>query len=99
MDAIAATEFLARSTTLTSVGWIGYIIIGGIAGWIAERITHSNMGITANVLLGIVARCSLTPCCAWSTWCRRTAGLPSSRSRRLGRSCSSGCGARSAGGG
>ena len=28
MDMIAATEFLARSTTLTSVGWIGYIIIG-----------------------------------------------------------------------
>ena len=28
MDVTAATEFLARSTTLTSVGWIGYIIIG-----------------------------------------------------------------------
>jgi len=38
MDIIAATEFLAeRSTTLTSVGWIGYIIIGALAGWIAER--------------------------------------------------------------
>ena len=36
MDTILATsEFLARSTTLTSVGWIGYIIIGAIAGWIA----------------------------------------------------------------
>ena len=32
MDVIASTEYLARSTTLTSVGWIGYIIIGGIAG-------------------------------------------------------------------
>jgi hypothetical protein len=30
MDTLAATEFLARSTTLTSVGWIGYIIIGAI---------------------------------------------------------------------
>lgn len=29
---VMATEFLARSTTLTSVGWIGYIIIGAIAG-------------------------------------------------------------------
>ena len=32
MDVIAATEFLARSSTMTSVGWIGYIIIGAIAG-------------------------------------------------------------------
>ena len=31
MDAITVTELAARSTTLTSVGWIGYIIIGAIA--------------------------------------------------------------------
>jgi uncharacterized membrane protein YeaQ/YmgE (transglycosylase-associated protein family) len=36
------------------VGWVGAIIIGGIAGWIAERVTNSDMGIIANVLLGIV---------------------------------------------
>jgi uncharacterized membrane protein YeaQ/YmgE (transglycosylase-associated protein family) len=36
------------------VGFIGAIIIGGIAGWIAERITSSNMGILSNILLGIV---------------------------------------------
>ena len=37
MDTVyqAATEILARSSTLTSVGWIGYIIIGAIAGWLA----------------------------------------------------------------
>lgn len=52
---IAATEFLARSTTLTSVGWIGYIIIGGIAGWIASKImgTDKQMGILMNVLVGV----------------------------------------------
>ena len=32
MNAVAATEFLARSSTFTSVGWIGYIIIGALAG-------------------------------------------------------------------
>jgi uncharacterized membrane protein YeaQ/YmgE (transglycosylase-associated protein family) len=55
MDAIAATEFLARSTTLTSVGWIGYIIIGGIAGWIASKImgTDKQMGILLNIVVGI----------------------------------------------
>ena len=32
MDVIAATEFLARSSTMTSVGWIGYIIIERFPG-------------------------------------------------------------------
>jgi uncharacterized membrane protein YeaQ/YmgE (transglycosylase-associated protein family) len=55
MDAIAATEFVARSTTLTSVGWIGYLIIGGIAGWIASKImgTDKQMGILLNILVGV----------------------------------------------
>ena len=55
MDAIAATEFLARSTTLTSVGWIGYIIIGAIAGWIAGKIVKGGgSGILMNIVVGIV---------------------------------------------
>jgi uncharacterized membrane protein YeaQ/YmgE (transglycosylase-associated protein family) len=55
LDAIAATQFLARSTTLTSVGWIGYIIIGGIAGWIASKImgTDRQMGILMNIVVGV----------------------------------------------
>jgi uncharacterized membrane protein YeaQ/YmgE (transglycosylase-associated protein family) len=55
MDMIAATEFLARSTTLTSVGWIGYIIIGAIAGWIAGKIVKgSGSGILMNIAIGII---------------------------------------------
>ena len=55
MDAIAASELLARSTTLTSVGWIGYIIIGAIAGWIAGKIVKgSGSGILMNIIIGIV---------------------------------------------
>lgn len=55
MYVMAATEFLARSTTLTSVGWIGYIIIGAIAGWIAGKIVKgSGSGILMNVVIGIV---------------------------------------------
>jgi hypothetical protein len=38
MNVMAATEILARSTTLTSVGWVGYIVIGALAGWIAGMI-------------------------------------------------------------
>ena len=55
MDVTAATEFLARSTTLTSVGWIGYIVIGAIAGWIAGKIVKgSGSGILMNIVIGIV---------------------------------------------
>lgn len=39
---------------MEGVGWIGAIIIGGIAGWIAEKVTESRMGIFANIALGIV---------------------------------------------
>lgn len=52
---LAATEFLARSTTQTSVGWIGYIIIGAIAGWIAGKIVRGGgSGILVNILIGVV---------------------------------------------
>ena len=55
MDAIAASELLARSTTLTSVGWIGYIIIGAIAGWIAGTIVKGGgSGILMNSVIGII---------------------------------------------
>lgn len=36
------------------IGWIAAIIIGGIAGWLAEQFMKSNMGIFMNILLGIV---------------------------------------------
>ena len=52
---MAASEYLARSTTLTSVGWIGYIIIGGIAGWIAGKIVKGGgSGILMNIVIGVV---------------------------------------------
>lgn len=55
MDVTAATEFLARSSTLTSVGWIGYIIIGAIAGWLAGKIVKGGgSGILMNIVIGIV---------------------------------------------
>ena len=44
MDVMAATEILARSSTLTNVGWIGYIIIGALAGWIAGKIVKGGSG-------------------------------------------------------
>ncbi len=48
-------DVLARSTTLTSVGWIGYIIIGAIAGWLAGKIVKGGgSGILLNIVIGII---------------------------------------------
>ena len=38
------------------MGWIGTIVIGGIIGWLASIVmkTNAQMGLVANVLVGIV---------------------------------------------
>ncbi len=55
MDVTAATEYLARSTTFTSVGIIGYIIIGGLAGAVASRIIRgSGAGILMDIVIGVI---------------------------------------------
>ena len=37
-----------------AIGWIAAIIVGGFAGWLAEMITRSNMGLIANIVLGVI---------------------------------------------
>lgn len=54
-DLLVANEVLARSSTLTNVGWIGYIVIGAIAGFIAGKIIKgSGQGLLMNIVVGIV---------------------------------------------
>ena len=36
------------------VGWIAAIIIGGIAGWLAQQFMKSNVGLLMNIVLGMV---------------------------------------------
>jgi len=36
------------------VGWIAGIIIGGIAGWLANQFMKSNTGLLMNIVLGMV---------------------------------------------
>ena len=36
------------------IGWIAAIVVGGIAGWLAEQFMKSDMGLLMNILLGIV---------------------------------------------
>ena len=37
-----------------TIGWIAAIIVGGIAGWLAEQFMKSDMGLLMNIVLGIV---------------------------------------------
>ena len=37
-----------------AVGWIAAILIGAIAGGLAEQFMKSNMGLLMNIVLGIV---------------------------------------------
>lgn len=39
---------------VNGVGWIAAIIIGGLAGWLAEQFMKSNMGVFMNIILGII---------------------------------------------
>jgi uncharacterized membrane protein YeaQ/YmgE (transglycosylase-associated protein family) len=39
---------------MTGVGAIGFIIIGLIAGYIAERLTESDHGLLTNLIVGLV---------------------------------------------
>ncbi len=38
------------------IGWIGWIVIGGIAGWVASKImgTDGQQGLLLNIVVGIV---------------------------------------------
>jgi uncharacterized membrane protein YeaQ/YmgE (transglycosylase-associated protein family) len=36
------------------IGWIAAIIIGGLAGWLAELVMKSDTGVLMNIILGIV---------------------------------------------
>ncbi len=36
------------------------IVIGALAGWLAEKFTAANMGVIANIVMGFSAVCSAT---------------------------------------
>lgn len=39
---------------MEGLGWFAAIIVGGLAGWIAEKIMKADHGILTNIILGIV---------------------------------------------
>lgn len=41
---------------MDGMGFIGWIVLGGLAGWVASMIakTDGSMGIVANIIVGII---------------------------------------------
>lgn len=55
MDTTDTTLILAAGSTPT-LGFIGWIVIGGLAGWIGSKIMgkDANMGIFLNIVVGVI---------------------------------------------
>ena len=51
---LSAMDSNRESDMDAGIGWIAAIIIGGVAGWLAEQFMKSNMGLLMNIVLGIV---------------------------------------------
>lgn len=39
---------------MTGMGWLAAIIVGALAGWIAEQFMNARMGLLLNIVLGIL---------------------------------------------
>ena len=37
-----------------AMGWLAWLIVGGIAGLLANAVMHSRMGIIADIIIGII---------------------------------------------
>lgn len=47
------------------VGWIAAIIVGGLAGWLAEKFMKSDMGLFMNIILGIIGAAVASAVLSW----------------------------------
>jgi uncharacterized membrane protein YeaQ/YmgE (transglycosylase-associated protein family) len=36
------------------VGILGTLLIGAVAGWVAEKVTRTNMGLIMNIIVGVI---------------------------------------------
>src|SRR5690606_35872862 len=43
-----------KEWTMSGFGWVAWIVIGIIAGWLAEQIMGRNHGLLTNLIVGIV---------------------------------------------
>jgi uncharacterized membrane protein YeaQ/YmgE (transglycosylase-associated protein family) len=52
---VVAIQYLASPPIFESVSWFAYIIIGGIAGWLAGKIVKGGgQGVLLNIVVGVI---------------------------------------------
>ena len=39
---------------MDAMGWLAWIIVGGIAGWLASMVMHSRQGLVMDIVVGII---------------------------------------------
>ncbi|HEU0192452.1 MAG TPA: GlsB/YeaQ/YmgE family stress response membrane protein [Mycobacterium sp.] len=55
MGALPVSYLAEGLSTPTAVSWVAYVVIGGIAGWLASRIMQGgSSGILLNVVIGVI---------------------------------------------
>lgn len=49
-------EVILAASSSPQLGWIAWIVIGGLAGWIGSKImkTDAQMGLFLNIVVGII---------------------------------------------
>ena len=50
----AAAQDAVRAFGQPGVNWFMALVCGAIAGWLAEKLTSSNMGLIANIVMGVL---------------------------------------------
>lgn len=51
---MVASYLATALSTPTSVTWLAYVLIGGIAGWLAGRIMKRDSGILLDIVIGVI---------------------------------------------
>lgn len=36
------------------MGWLAWIIVGGVAGWLASMVMHTRLGLVMDIVVGII---------------------------------------------
>ncbi len=39
---------------MEQMGWLAWIVVGAVSGWLASRVMNSRLGLIADIILGIV---------------------------------------------
>ena len=39
---------------MDTMSWLAWIIVGGIAGWLASMVMHSRMGMLMDIIVGVI---------------------------------------------